>query len=331
MNEKTGLPLAPPEGGKGAGGKGGPDAPQGRGDLPAFRADKHQIYHNARLKEYPGGAWEVMAATRPIFREPGWEEEKHGNYQPQKKRASEAPEDSEGAEAAQAAQGPAGEAPEAVKAANLDRAARRAAAKVRDLALSNNFRWFITLTLDPAKIDRYDVKEVTRHLNSWLDNQVRRRGAAYVIVPELHKDGALHFHGLVNDCGGFVPSGTWKVPGRAKPKKPRSKAQWAAEGAAGGYHEVYNWDAWPWGFSTAIELWGDYNAAVSYVCKYIRKQTATPSGKIAGRWYFHGGKLLGPEVTYQDFDLRQLEESGAKVYTFEIPEAYCKIGIARGK
>jgi hypothetical protein len=284
------------------------------------------------MKEYPSGAWEIMAASRPIFREPGWEEEWHGNYIPQKKRPSETAEASEGTEAAQAAEGAEDQTPAAI-AANLDRAARRAAAKVRDLALSNSFRWFITLTLDPAKVDRYNVKEVTRHLNTWLDNQVRRREAAYVIVPELHKDGALHFHGLVNDCGGFVPSGTWKVPGRAKPKKPRSKAEaarWAAEGPEAGYHEVYNWDAWPWGFSTALELWGDYDAAVAYVCKYIRKQTNTPKGKIAGRWYFHGGKLQGPKVSYLDYDLTQIEKTEAKPYTFQIPAAGVRVGILRG-
>ena len=191
MDVKTCPPLAPLEGGKGEGGLGG-----------ALRAKKGQIYHVSRMKEYPGGAWELMAATRPIFREPGWEDAREARPLAALSQEKSAARDGSAEAAAEA------EPEEGPTAANLDRAARRAAAKVRDLALSNTFRWFITLTLDPKKIDRYDVKEVTRHLNTWLDNQVRRRGAAYVIVPELHKDGALHFHGLVNDCGGFVPSGT---------------------------------------------------------------------------------------------------------------------------
>ena len=62
--------------------------------------------------------------------------------------------------------------------ASADRARRRAAAKVRDLALSNRFRWFVTLTLDRERIDRYDVGVITKKLNQVMDNLVRRRGLA---------------------------------------------------------------------------------------------------------------------------------------------------------
>jgi len=267
-----------------------------------------------------------MAANKPIFREPGYEEAKD-------KRPLAALSGKKSAARDGAAEAAAEAAPEGPNAENLSRAARRAAAKVRDLALSNSFRWFVTLTLDPAKVDRYDVQQVTKKLNTFLDNLVRRHGAAYVLVPELHKDGAIHFHGLVNDCGGFVPSGTWKVPGRGKPKKPRSKAEaaaWAEAGPLEGYHEVFNWNAWPWGFSTALELWGDYEAAVNYVCKYIRKQTTGPGGKIGGRWYYSGGKLNGPKVELLDIVPQELEKSGANVYAFSVPQAGLEIDIARG-
>lgn len=292
---------------------------------PSFHAEAREIYHAGRMKTYPGGAWEIMAASRPIFREPGWEDAKEARPLAAI-RQSEAEPEAAREEAAEAAD-------EGSKAANQERAARRAAAKVRDLALSNPFKWFVTLTLDPAKVDRYDVKEITKKLNNWLDHQVQRRGAAYVIIPERHKDGALHFHGLVTDCGGFVPSGTWKVPGAKKPKRPRSKAEaarWAAAGAAEGFHEVYNWNAWTLGFSTAIALWGDYDAAVSYVCKYIRKQTG-PGGKIGGRWYYSGGALLLPDVSYVDLGLPELKATGASCYTFSIPEIGVAVGITRGK
>ena len=35
--------------------------------------DKHGITHTARIKTYSGGTSEVLCASVPIFREPGWE------------------------------------------------------------------------------------------------------------------------------------------------------------------------------------------------------------------------------------------------------------------
>ena len=78
----------------------------------------------------------------------------------------------------------------------MQRAARRARAALRDLALCNDFDCFVTLTLDGAQVNRYDPKQVIQKLNRWADNKVRRDGLRYVLVPELHKDGAIHFHGF---------------------------------------------------------------------------------------------------------------------------------------
>ena len=90
---------------------------------------------------------------------------------------------------------------------------------------------------------------------------------------------------------------------------------------------VYNLPGWSWGFTTAIELYGEYDRAVSYVCKYIGKELApSPNGdglepqKIGGRWYYSGGALGRPQVTYAELDFRQAEqEPGA--YRFDLPQA----------
>lgn len=309
--------------------------------------DKRSIFHAGRVKKYPDGSCEILVCSRPIFREKGWEE-RYGQYIPcrKKKRTeeegggpAEAAEAADAAEAAEAAEH--GEAVEAAEAlaeaegpneANRSRAARRAAAKVRDLALCNPFRYFVTLTLDPQRIDRYDVKEITKKLNTWLDNQVRRNGLLYVLVAERHKDGAIHFHGMINEAPGLVPSGTWKVPGHKKPVRPRSRRQaeaWAAQGAEAGYCEVFNWEGWRFGFSTAIPLYGDYSAAVAYVCKYIRKQDG-PEGPVGGRWYYHGGKLRTPDVELVDLGLQEMI-SNPDLYRFDVPEAGLSFGIMRGE
>ena len=122
----------------------------------------------------------------------------------------------------------------------------------------------------------------------------------YILVPELHKDGALHYHGFFNDALPVVDSGTLDT-GKGKPKKPRTEAQrrkLLAEGA----HIVYNLPAWSLGFSTAIELYGDYRAAVGYVCKYITKAPR----KVTGRWYYSGGELDRPDVDFLSVDFDKL-------------------------
>lgn len=237
-----------------------------------------EIMHNTRVKTYPDGTQVVTVADRPIFREPGWE---LADKWEAERRGPNA--EREG------------------KAEDLERARRRARAAVADLGRANRFKYFVTLTLDASKIDRHDVGITGRELRRWLSHQVQRRGLAYVLVPERHKDGALHFHGLINDALDMMDSGTVKKVDGGKPRKPRSmaeKCRWLEDGG----QVVYNIPGWRYGFSTALELRGDYRKAVAYVCKYIGKD----SEKIGGRWYFSGGDLAKPEKSYSDTDFEAM-------------------------
>ena len=54
-----------------------------------------------------------------------------------------------------------------------------------------------------------------------------------------------------------------------------------------------------------MELYGEYPAAVAYVCKYIGKEGEKP----AGRWYYSGGELREPEVTFAEISPEELEQS----------------------
>lgn len=262
-----------------------------------------QILHNCRVKSFPDGSSEIMVSDRAIFREPEWRasddraEAREKTAINQRKIWESLEEPIDAAELDDSALWRWEERDRKKGDENLARAKRRAKAAVRDLALSNDFRFFVTLTLDPGKIDRYNEREVTRKLNTWLDNAVRRQGLKYVLVAERHKDGAIHFHGFFNDALEAVDSGTIKREGEKKPRKPRSARQRAAWLAEGG-HVVYNLPRWSWGFTTAIELYGQRRAAVGYVCKYIAKEQE----KVGGRWYYSGGSLRRPEVTFSDVD-----------------------------
>lgn len=271
---------------------------------------EYGIRHNTRVKTYPSGASEVLTASHRVFREAGWEVSDKWDSCPIEDTTELDAETSYMTLEQSAKVDPDGRA--AAEAAELSRlrAQRRARTQVRDLALSNEFRFFVTLTLDGTKVDRYDVRAITRKLNQWLDNAVRRHGLKYVLVPELHKDGAVHFHGFFNDALRVVDSGTVIPPQGGKPKRPRGEKQRQAW-LEGGGHVVYNLPQWSLGFTTAIELYGEYSAAVGYVCKYISKEQE----KVGGRWFYHGGDLRTPDVSYEDRNVEDVVAQGADTFS----------------
>lgn len=250
-----------------------------------------------KMYTYPNGTVDVLASSAPIFRPKGWEECGKDRSPAEDRKPREKTDKSH--------------------KEDLDRAKSRARAKVRRLALANEFRWFVTLTLDPEKVDSYDVAAVTRKLNQWCSNQVKRRGLRYILVPEFHKSGRVHYHGFFTDSLAFEDSGTITgVEGSSRPRKPRSKAQ-RAEWLANGGKVVYNLPGWPYGFTTAIELYGEYGRAVSYVCKYIGKD----SEKIGGRWYYSGGALAQPEEEFVDISAETLLQVFSNAWSKTIPGA----------
>ena len=248
------------------------------------RKEKSAIKHYAKMYSYPCGVVDILAASDAIFGPPGWE----------------IAEDYSKPKAAPPVNEQRRENPEA-KAEDLERSMRRARAKLRRLALANDFKYFVTLTLDPAKVDSHDGAAVVKKLNAWASNAVQRQGLRYLLVPERHKKGGIHFHGFFNDALPAVDSGTIRVPWAKKPKRPRSAAERDEWLDAGG-RVVYNLPNWTLGFTTAMELYGDYPAAVAYVCKYIGKDGTKP----AGRWYYSGGDLAEPSVEYFDISPAEL-------------------------
>lgn len=230
-----------------------------------------ELKHSAIVYTYPCGVVDIIHSTKG-FLESGWEA---AGAKPQQQRRSRDKKEGE-------------------SVPDLGRSMRRARANLRRLALANDFRWFVTLTLDQTKIDREDPKIVAKKLGQWADNMVRRKGLKYVLVPELHKKGGIHFHGFFNDVVTTTYSGHNDKQG----------------------HQIHNILDWPYGFTTAIELYGDYGSAVGYVCKYIGKGNRKPMG----RWYYSGGALAQPHKMYADLDRHDiLEEYGKDAVEISVP------------
>lgn len=93
----------------------------------------------------------------------------------------------------------------------LQKSINRTKTKISDYVQCNNFSHFATFTFDPSNSkvngeeNRKDFKKMSSLIKNWLKteqlNHLRRHGRKflYLIVPERHKNGAWHFHALLED------------------------------------------------------------------------------------------------------------------------------------
>lgn len=215
--------------------------------MPLFHVSSADITSNARVKIYPS-SMVVQVSNAPIFREPGYEPEKRLYLVSAKGQAS---------------------SPERSRQSSLT----RARASVRDIALCNSFTHFFTWTLDSRYIDRFDALEVKRKVGNFLKNMVRRKQFSYICVPERHKNGAIHIHGLC--CPGYLHLERAINPHNGKPLSTNRS------------QPIFNMSDWKFGFSTCIPIDGNYERTCNYLIKYITKDT----DKIFGKWYWSSRDL----------------------------------------
>lgn len=76
----------------------------------------------------------------------------------------------------------------------------RARSMVLQYALCNQWDYFITITVNPDNFDRWSLDEIYKYMSQWFRDYRKKYlyNIRYVIVPEHHKDGAWHFHGLIS-------------------------------------------------------------------------------------------------------------------------------------
>lgn len=173
------------------------------------------------------------------------------------------------------------------KEKDVQRAMRRARIKAFDYIESNSdLDAFATFTYNPKSVnDRTSYDECYDVLKVWLDNRVRRKNLKYVIVPERHKKGGIHFHGILNREALTLEKATNAKTGKTLKHNGRT---------------VYNMTDWNVnGFST-VELIGSENSDRDAVSKYIFKYMSKQQGIIGGRYFLHGGDLKKPVYKYAD-------------------------------
>lgn len=174
----------------------------------------------------------------------------------------------------------------------------RTVQKVYDIARSNKWEYFFTLTFNQNYVDRYDYQKVTEKLTNWLDKYRRLNpNMKYLIIPEYHKDKAFHFHGLFAnlDKTTFKDSGIKDKQGRI----------------------IYNIQSYKLGFTTVTEI-TSHEKATNYITKYITKELIELSkGK---KRYWNSKNLDSPIVTDLFLDKKQIEilkDSTKKITVYE--------------
>ncbi|MGB9763686.1 MAG: rolling circle replication-associated protein [Minisyncoccia bacterium] len=81
----------------------------------------------------------------------------------------------------------------------LDNNLIRSKSKVFELAVCNDFEYFITCTINKEKYNRYDLKTYYKDFTQFLRdyNKKYKTKIQYLFIPERHKNGAWHIHGLI--------------------------------------------------------------------------------------------------------------------------------------
>lgn len=200
-------------------------------------------FYNLRIKKYPNGKTQYLFSDKP----------KKYNYTEENEKNKT------------------GDTKERKKEENK----KRALQMVYDYAHSNQFKYFITLTFDPQKVDSFDYDECTKHMKLFTQ-RLRDREVSYLIVPEKHESGRYHFHGLIDSDVPMIRALD------AHTGKPLND---------GKGRPIYNLSIYSCGFTTATEI-TDAEKASSYLAKYLSKDLTVPHGK---KCYWASRKLLLPE------------------------------------
>lgn len=145
----------------------------------------------------------------------------------------------------------------------------RAKTAIREYGLCNDWEYWVTLTI---KNERNDLEGWRKRLTAWLRRKKQEgQKIDYLLVPERHKDGNWHMHGLFQGI----------------------KEEWL-EINENGYKD------WPeyrkkFGYISMSKI-KDGGKAVSYLTKYLVKDKARLVEEIGKRMFYRSQGLKRAEV-----------------------------------
>jgi hypothetical protein len=166
----------------------------------------------------------------------------------------------------------------------------RSRARVFELAMCNEFQYFCTFTQSKELRDRFDLnafrKDFTMLIRNLNRNRAENEKIRYLLIPEQHKDGAWHMHGLINGLS-TADLREFKVSENI-PKRLKDKIR---EG-----RKIYDWTAYRrrFGYFTCEKIQNS-TACAKYVTKYISKDLQKSVRESGAHLYFASQGLKGRE------------------------------------
>lgn len=167
----------------------------------------------------------------------------------------------------------------------LDESLSRTRSKVYELAICNPWEYFVTLTLSPENGNRQNLRVFQRAFSKWINNLNYRHGLSikYLLIPEPHKDGAWHMHGLFMG----IPA-EQLVPFSLHDYLPYRLRSLLRAG-----HNIFNWPAYADKFGwVTCERIRNFEACALYITKYITKELGENASRLNEKLYLcsHGLK-----------------------------------------
>ena len=154
--------------------------------------------------------------------------------------------------------------------------------------LKEPWQYFVTLTFNPGEVDSLDYDVVVKAMRKWIDNmQHQNPGMSYVMTPELHKSGRVHWHGVFKN----VPN--WNLVQARTPSGRLIKKNGL---------QIYNLTNYKYGYTTVSEIQNQEAVSV-YVSKYITKDLIDKAYK---KRYWCSRDLEKPPIEYAQLDEESL-------------------------
>lgn len=159
-----------------------------------------------------------------------------------------------------------------------------------ELAYCNKWEYFVTLTIDPKKYDRTDLRHYNKDLNYFIKNYNKKYNLniKFLFIPELHSDGQnWHMHGFLMGLP-IEHIKQFKIGD----KMGKGLSDKVKKGDI-----VYNWLAYfkKFGFCN-LEQIRNREAVSKYITKYINKNLATSVIELNAHQYYSSRGLKRAEV-----------------------------------
>ena len=176
----------------------------------------------------------------------------------------------------------------------------RAKQTIFELAYCNPWEWFVTLTLNPDKYNRYDLEKYIKDLSQFVRDYRKKSGndLKYLLVPETHIKGGWHLHGFFlnlpeSELSRFTMLD--RLPLKIRKKIDKGQA-------------LYTWNAYQNKFGYAcIERVRNHEAVSKYMTKYITEDVMKTITELNAHTFYASKGLKRSVVVATDLMKRPIE------------------------